>query len=112
MNRHIKRVRRHRKIRTRTSGTKARPRLSVFKSNKYLYAQLVDDEKGEPFLGVSSAKVSGKTMSERARELGKLIAKKATEKRVKAVSFDRGGFSYAGNIKAFADGAREGGLTF
>ncbi|MDP6387862.1 MAG: 50S ribosomal protein L18 [Candidatus Pacebacteria bacterium] len=104
------RERRHRKIRTKISGTKERPRLSFFKSNKRIYVQLVDDENGKTFFGVSSDKVKGATMTEKAKEIGKLVAKLALGKKIKSVVFDRGGFLYSGKIKAFADGAREGGL--
>ena len=92
-------------------GTEVRPRLAVFRSNKFLYAQLVNDDKG---LTVASAKTSeGKTSMEvRAGAAGEEIAKKALAKKIKKAVFDRGGFRYAGAIKAFADGARKGGLQF
>jgi large subunit ribosomal protein L18 len=107
-----KRERRHKRIRAKIHGTKKVPRLSFFRSNKYVYGQLVDDEKGATLLGVSSKSSKGKTQTEQAGEVGKELAKKALAKKVSSVVFDRGGFSYTGKVKAFADGAREGGLKF
>lgn len=107
-----KRTRRHARVRAKVSGTGARPRLSVFKSNKYFYAQIIDDEKGTTLIGISSAGVKGKTMTEKAKEMGTYLAKKAIEKKIGSVVFDKGGFLYTGKIKAFADGARNGGLNF
>ncbi len=106
-----KRERRHKKIRTRVAGTESRPRLAVFRSNKFLYAQLIDDEKG---VTIAAAKTSeaNKPMHERAAAAGEEIAKKALAKKIEKVVFDRGGFKYAGAIKAFADAARKGGLHF
>ncbi len=102
-----KRTRRHAKIRVRVSGTATTPRLAVFKSNKYLYAQLINDDKA---ITIGSAK-GAKTLKA-AATIGKTIAEKAIALKVKAVVFDRGGFAYKGRIKALADGAREGGLKF
>jgi len=104
--------RRHKKIRSKVFGTEAVPRLSVFKSNKYIYGQLVNDDKAETILSLSSAKVSGKTFTDRCVEAGKEIAKLALSKNIEKVVFDRGGFKYVGRVKAFADGARTGGLKF
>lgn len=104
--------RRHKKIRSTISGTADMPRLSIFRSNKYIYTQLINDDKAETLASLSSAKIKGKTFTERCAETGKEIAKLAKEKKIEAVVFDRGGFKYAGRIKAFADGAREGGLKF
>lgn len=109
---HAHRVRRHKRIRTRVKGTSVRPRLSVYKSNQCLYAQLIDDEKGTTLAAAFSKGLSGKNMTERSASLGKDVAKKAKTKKINNVVFDRGGFLYAGNIKAFADAARESGLTF
>ena len=89
-----------------------KPRLSVFKSNKYIYGQLIDDSKAETLLSLSSMKMKSKTFSARCLEAGKELAKLAVAKKIKEVVFDRGGFKYVGRIKAFADGAREGGLKF
>ncbi|OHA19113.1 MAG: 50S ribosomal protein L18 [Candidatus Taylorbacteria bacterium RIFCSPHIGHO2_01_FULL_45_63] len=107
-----KRERRHRKIRAKVSGTSARPRLAVFRSNKHLYAQIINDEKGETLATATSREVGGKTLLEKAREIGKIIAKKAVAKKIDKVVFDRAGYVYTGKIKALAEGAREGGLSF
>lgn len=107
-----KRKVRHTRIRAKVSGTKARPRLTIFKSNKFMYAQLIDDEKGVTLLAANSSKVKGKNMTEKAIEVGKHLAKAAIEKKIKKVVFDRGGYIYTGKVKALADGAREGGLEF
>jgi len=104
--------RRHKKIRSKIFGTEAKPRLAVFKSNKYIYGQLINDDKAETILSLSSMKVKGKTFMERSLETGKEIAKLALAKKIEAVVFDRGGFKYVGRVKAFADGARAGGLKF
>lgn len=108
------RIRRHKRIRANISGTKDVPRLSLYKSNKNIYAQLIDDEKGITIVSVrTSAKAKGgKTMTEKAKEAGKAIAKQALKKKIVKIVFDRGGFLYTGKIKAFADGAREEGLVF
>jgi large subunit ribosomal protein L18 len=107
------RNRRHARIRARVKGTSARPRLSVFKSNTYMYAQLVDDTKGAVIGGVTSQKVAPKKSGmEQAEAVGAEIAKIAKEKKVEEVVFDRGGFIYTGKVKALADAARAGGLKF
>jgi len=115
-----KRKRRHKKVRARISGTSKVPRLCIFKSNKYIYAQLIDDEKGKTILSSDDFKFkktktktsssSGKVAS--AREVGKIIAEKAVKKGIKKIVFDRGGYKYHGRVKALAEGAREGGLKF
>lgn len=107
-----KRERRHRRIRARVTGSDTRPRLSVFKSNRYLYAQLIDDGKGVTLGAESTRTLKGKTMLEKAKALGGAIAAAASKKGVKKVVFDRGGYVYAGKIKAVAEGAREAGLVF
>ena len=104
--------RRHKKIRSTVFGTEERPRLAVFKSNKYIYGQLINDNKAVTIISLSSAKISGKTFMVRCTETGKELAKLALAKKIKAVVFDRGGFKYVGRVKAFAEGAREGGLEF
>lgn len=106
------RIRRKLRIRAKISGTETRPRLAVFKSNQYVSAQLIDDSKGITLAAAHSKTIKGKTLSLKAFEVGKQIAEKAKAKKIDAVVFDRGGFMYTGNIKAVADGAREGGLTF
>ena len=110
-----KRLRRHKQVRAKIYGTKERPRLCVFKSVKYIYAQLIDDEKGKTLAAVSYRELKGKgakTKVDTAKEVGKLIAKKALEKKIEKVVFDRGGYQYHGRVKALAEGAREGGLKF
>lgn len=104
--------RRHKKIRAKVFGTAKMPRLSVFKSNKYIYGQLINDDKAETILSLSSMKIKGKTFMARCTETGKELAKLAQEKKIDKVVFDRGGFKYVGRVKAFADGARAGGLKF
>jgi len=106
-----KRQRRQVRIRAKVSGTPERPRLAVFRSNTALSAQLIDDTKGHTIVAGSTRGMKGTPM-EKATALGEQFAKTASEKKVKSVVFDRGGFSFAGNIKAFADGARKGGLQF
>lgn len=107
-----KRERRHRRIRSKVFGTQEKPRLSVYKSNKFIYAQLIDDEKGVTLAAASTKDVKGKGLLAKAKLAGMEIAKAAAGKKVKTVVFDRGGFIYTGRVKALADGAREGGLIF
>ena len=110
-----KRIRRHKKIRINMHGTKDRPRLFVFRSNQHIYAQLVDDDKAKVLLSASDKDLKlkkGEKKSDAAKELGKLMAKKAIENKIEKVVFDRGGIVFHGRIKALADGAREGGLQF
>ena len=107
-----KRIRRHVRIRARISGTAEMPRLSVSKSNKNISAQLIDDENAVTLAASHSREVKGKTMMEKSVLVGEAIAAKAKAKKITKVVFDRGGFVYTGNIKALADGAREGGLKF
>ena len=104
--------RRHARVRAKISGTKEMPRLSVFKSHKYIYAQIIDDTKGHTLADFNSRDAKGKTLSEKAKEVGTGIAKKAITAKIKKVVFDRGGYLYAGKIKLVAEGAREGGLEF
>lgn len=98
----------------RIHGTTEQPRLAVYRTNKYVYAQIIDDEKGVTITGVTDKHVSEKPMKkmEAAKALGALIAKKALEKKIGKVVFDRGSRAYHGVIKALADAAREGGLKF
>jgi len=107
-----KRIRRHKKIRARIKGTKKTPRLSVFKSNQYINAQIIDDDNGKTLLSLTDKKVKGKTKTEKAKEAGIALAKQSKEQKINNVVFDRGGYIYTGRIKAFAEGAREGGLKF
>ena len=112
----VARVRRHKAIRAKISGTAETPRLNVFKSLNNIYAQIIDDTKGVTLVSASSLdkEFEGKNGGniEAANEVGKLIAKKALEKNIEAVVFDRGGYLYHGRVAALADGAREGGLKF
>lgn len=105
------RVRRHARVRAKISGTKEVPRLAVFKSNKYVYAQLIDDESSNT-LASATTLGSKKKMVEQGVEVGAEIAKKAKELKITEVVFDRGGFLFTGIIKALADEARAGGLKF
>ncbi len=130
------RYKRHKRVRAKVKGTKERPRLGVFRSNKHIYGQLIDDEKGKTILSSSDLELkkskvkspkskiqiknkktkdiqkplSGKIAT--AYEVGQLLAKKAIEKKIEKIVFDRGGYKYHGRIKALAEGAREGGLKF
>lgn len=104
------------RIRKKVNGVADRPRLSVFRSNKEIYAQLVDDTKGVTLASVSTrnkdfASLTG-TKSEKAKAIGKAIAEKAKALGIETIVFDRGGYLYHGRVKALADGAREGGLKF
>jgi large subunit ribosomal protein L18 len=103
---------RHLRVRKKVSGTADRPRLVVFRSDKHIYAQLVDDDAGRTIATVSSAKVGGGKKTEKAAEVGKQVAVVAKDKGITRVVFDRGGYKYHGRVKAVADGAREGGLEF
>ena len=112
------RVNKHRKIRNRFSGTAQRPRLAVFRSNNHMYAQIIDDTIGNTLVSASTLQKDVKAELEKtnnvdaAAYLGTVIAKKALEKGITTVVFDRGGFIYQGKIKALADAAREAGLQF
>ena len=111
----IKKQRRHKKIRIKIHGTQARPRLFVFRSNQHVYAQLIDDDKAKILISASDKDlktVKGQKKSEIAKQVGKLIAKKAMEIKIEKVVFDRGGVIFHGRVKALAEGAREEGLKF
>ena len=107
-----KRIRLKKRIRVKISGTSERPRLSVFRSNKFIYAQVIDDTKGRTLAAASDIKISKGTKTERAREVGKIITEAALKKKISQVVFDRNGFNYTGRIKLIADEARVGGLKF
>jgi large subunit ribosomal protein L18 len=107
-----KRQQRHRRVRAKVIGTEARPRLSIYKSNTRLVAQIIDDARGIVVAHASSALEKGATPRERAEKAAGTLAKRAQEAGVQAVVFDRGGFQYLGTIKAFADAARAAGLQF
>lgn len=129
-----KRIQRHKRVRAKIFGTEERPRLCVFRSNKHIYAQLIDDEMGKTLLTVHDMELkrkksssSAKTTKEKTRgkeekqytlqeklayEVGKLIAQRASDKKIEKVVFDRDGYRYHGRVKALAEGVREGGLKF
>ena len=108
------RLRRHRRVRSKISGTAERPRLAVYRSNLRIYAQLIDDEAGRTLAAASSLDkdVAGAKRSEQAGMVGKLVAERAKQAGIGRVVFDRGGYLYHGRVKALADAAREGGLKF
>ena len=112
------RVKKHMKVRNRLSGTAERPRLAVFRSNNHMYAQIIDDTVGNTLVSASTLQKDVKAELEKtnnveaAAKLGEVIAKKALDKGITNVVFDRGGFIYQGKIKALADAAREAGLEF
>ena len=99
-------------IRNKISGTASKPRLSVFRSNKQIYCQLIDDESGSTLANASSATISSGNKTDIAKEVGKSIAEKAKALNIDNVVFDRSGYLYHGRVKALAEGAREGGLQF
>ena len=105
--------RRHRRVRKRVIGTSERPRLAVYRSNRHIYAQLIDDFAGRTLASASTLKdANGGDPKEQAKSVGSTIAQRAKEAGVSQVTFDRGGFKYHGRVRAVAEGAREGGLTF
>ncbi len=112
------RLRRHRRVRKRVFGTPERPRLNVFRSLNHIYAQVIDDVSGHTVVSASTLDpeireaLVGKTKTEKAKEVGKLVAKRALEQGIKQVVFDRGGYKFHGRVKALADAAREAGLDF
>ncbi|NCN25076.1 50S ribosomal protein L18 [Candidatus Falkowbacteria bacterium CG10_big_fil_rev_8_21_14_0_10_37_14] len=109
----VKKERRAKRVRAKISGTSERPRLSVFRSNRNLFVQIVDDSSGRTLVSAHTAQLAGKlAKGDASLELGKELAKRALEKGIKSVVFDRGGNLYHGRIKAVADGARAGGLEF
>ena len=111
----VQRLKGQRGIRVKVRGTKDRPRLSVFRSNRHIYAQIINDEDGKTIVGVSEKHLGEKTKDskiEKAKALGLLLAEKAIDKKVKKVAFDRRSYAYQGRVKAVAGGAREGGLEF
>ncbi len=112
------RLKRKMSIRKRVQGSQERPRLSVFRSSKHIYAQVIDDDKQATLAAASSlepeleASLKGVKKTERAKQIGKLIAERCLQKGVSQVVFDRNGYIYHGRVSALADGAREGGLKF
>lgn len=116
--RSVARVRRHVRVRKNLAGTAERPRLNVFRSLSAIYAQVIDDQSGRTLISASSVdrdlreKLKGMKKAEQAKLIGQTLAERAKSKGINAVVFDRGGYRYIGRVKAFADGAREGGLQF
>ncbi len=112
------RVTKHRRLRNRISGTAQRPRLAVFRSNNHMYAQIIDDAAGTTLVSASTMDKEVKEQVEKTNDVaaaavvGTVVAKRALEKNITAVVFDRGGFIYQGKVKALADAAREAGLEF
>ena len=107
-NRQIQKAKRHIRIRAKITGTQARPRIAVYRSNQGLYVQIIDDVVGKTLIGIRSDKKN----LEAAKALGLELAEKAKQQHISSVVFDRGGYMYHGSIKALADAAREGGLQF
>lgn len=112
------RVVRHKRVRKNLSGTTERPRLSVYRSLNNIYAQIIDDSKGETLVSASTLDkevaemIKGKSKTESARIVGEVVGKRAVEKKIEEVVFDRGGYLYIGRVQAVADGARSAGLKF
>ena len=107
-----KRIRLKKKIRVKIKGTDARPRLTVFRSNKFIYAQVIDDVSGKTLAEASDIKITKGTKTERAKQVGNIIAEVCGKLKIKEIVFDRNGFKYTGRIKLVADAARAGGLKF
>ena len=107
-----KRIRTHKKIRSRVSGTVERPRLAVYRSNEFIYAQLINDDAAKTIVAASDLKLGKMSKVERAKVVGKNIADMAKSAKIEKVVFDRGGFGYKGRVAALADAAREAGLVF
>lgn len=118
INKNQERLKRHKRVRSKISGTADSPRLSVYRSLNHIYVQLIDDVKGNTLVTASTldkaikGTLEGKDKKAQAYEVGKLIASKAKEKGIETVVFDRGGYLYTGRVASLADGAREGGLKF
>lgn len=113
MNKRDKKIKRQARVRKEIRGTKEKPRLSVYRSNRYMAVQVIDDVAGKTICGLTEKHLKDSTKKgvEKAKELGLAIAKMALEKKIKQVVFDRGSYAYHGNVKAVAEGVREGGLT-
>jgi large subunit ribosomal protein L18 len=109
-----RRLRRRRRVRTKVRGTAERPRLSVFRSNRGVFAQLIDDDAEATRVAVAwtEPELRGLGSTEKAKRAGELLAQRAKESGIEACVFDRGGYQYHGRVKALAEGAREGGLSF
>lgn len=116
IDKNLRRKRIHYRVRKKVSGTPERPRLNVYRSNRYIYCQLIDDVHGHTLAAATSRELvkNGQrgSLTEQARAVGKLIAERAKAKGIETVVFDRGGYLYHGRVKALAEAAREGGLKF
>ncbi len=117
LTRYEARLKRHRRVRKSISGTPEKPRLNVFKSNKNIFCQIIDDLNGRTLVSASTLdpdlkELRGVANIDASKEVGKLIAKRAIENKIENVVFDRGGYQYHGRVKALAEAAREGGLKF
>jgi large subunit ribosomal protein L18 len=116
--RNEQRLRRHRRVRRNLQGTAERPRLNVYRSLNQIYVQVIDDQQGNTLVSASTveeglaSELKGKSKTEQARIVGETVAKRATEKGLKQVVFDRGGYKYHGRVRALAEAARETGLEF
>jgi large subunit ribosomal protein L18 len=111
----VQRKKRHRRVRSKITGTHERPRLNVFRSEKHIYAQVIDDIKGITICSASSVEKAFEgsgSNKEGARKVGKVVAERAKAKGIETIVFDRGGYIYHGRVKELADAAREGGLIF
>lgn len=106
------RIRRHIKIRKRIYGTPQRPRLAVFRSNRHIFAQIIDDKAGKTLASADDLKMEKEKKVKKAYEVGKVLAERALKLKIKKVVFDRGGFLYHGRVTELSKGAREGGLEF
>jgi large subunit ribosomal protein L18 len=112
------RIRRHRRVRKRVSGSQERPRLNVFRSNVHLYVQVIDDEVGRTLVAASTKEkeiwqqIAGQNRVIQAQTVGRIVAERALQAGITKIVFDRGGFKYHGRVKALADAAREAGLSF
>ncbi len=111
-NKQDKRIRLKKKIRTKVKGTEMRPRLSVFRSNKFIYAQVINDVTSKTLAQASDIKMTKGTKTDRAKEVGQMIGQVCLKAKINKVVFDRNGFKYTGRIKTVADEARAGGLVF
>jgi large subunit ribosomal protein L18 len=109
-----RRLRRHRRVRAKIHGTATRPRLSVFRSNRGVFAQLIDDDAGRTLVAISWTESELRKLSsgDQAKRAGELLAQRAKQAGIESCVFDRGGYQYHGRVRALADGAREGGLEF
>jgi len=108
----FKKTIRHTRVRARVSGDANRPRLAVFRSDKHIYAQIIDDVDGKTLVSASDMDIKSGKKAEKAAEVGQRVAQLAKKRGITAVRFDRGGFKYHGRVKALDEGAREGGLQF